>query len=81
MAKKIISLIFIGIISLSLLCGCSDTIKLEDVTETKTGKYEMYYTASDEEYLRFINDLDEEKYEIFDISHSRTCWYVTYKVK
>lgn len=81
MAKKIISLIFIGIISLSLLCGCSDTIKLEDVTETKTGKYEVYYTDSDEEYLRFINDLDEEKYKILDISRSGGYWNVTYKIK
>lgn len=81
MAKKIISIIFIVIISLSLLCGCNGTINQEDVTETKTGMYEVYYTTSDKEYLNFINNLDEEKYEIFDVTHSHSHWYVTYKVK
>lgn len=79
MTKKFLSFIIIVVLCLTL-CSCEGTVQTEETTTAK-GNYELYYTASNEDYLKFINNLDEEKYTITDILHCRYYWYVTYKVK
>ena len=82
MTKKIIKLLIVGVMAISILSGCNSTITLtETETEKKTGAYEIYYTNSDEDYLNFLNEFDDEKYEIVDISHSQHTWLVTYQIK
>ena len=84
MTKKIITLLIVGTLSISFCSGCgrkiSETIKYNDI-ETKAGNYEIYATIADQEYLKFLNNFDEEKYELIDISCKEYRWYITYKIK
>ena len=80
MTKKLITLLIAGIMAISILSGCNGTVTSTE-TQTKPGAYELYYTTSTEDYLNFLNELDEEKYEIKDTDNDGGTWYVTYKIK
>lgn len=78
MTKKLITLLIACVMTISVLSACSGTVTS---SETKKGDYELFYTSMNEAYLKFLNEFNKEKYEIIDISHSNTYWYVTYKIK
>lgn len=78
MTKKLITLLIACVMTISVLSACSGTVTS---SEAKKGDYELFYTSMNENYLKFLNEFNKEKYEIIDISHSNTYWYVTYKIK
>lgn len=91
MKKRIIALL-ITLITIITLCGCEtstitqnvrEEIQKEPVTEVVYGNYFLFETRDEQEYLNFLEDLDETKYEIVDISvNGHYVYYdVTYKVK
>jgi len=62
---------------LACLTGCGNSNNTtevpSDVAEvTVQGKYSLFETESQAEYLEFLEELDNNKYEIVDISISRT---------
>lgn len=90
--RKWIIVLLIALITIIMLCGCETTmttqsirqeIQKEPVTEVVYGNYFLFETQNKQEYLNFLEDLDETKYEIVDISVNSyyTYYYVTYKVK
>lgn len=91
MKKRIIALLIV-FITIITLCGCEtstitqnvrEEIQKEPVTEVVYGNYFLFETRDEQEYLNFLEDLDEAKYEIVDISVNSysVYYYVTYKVK
>ena len=78
MTKKLITLLIACVMTISVLSACSGTVTS---SETKKGDYELFYTSMNEDYLNFLNEFDDEKYEIVDISHSQHNWFVTYQIK
>ena len=55
-----------------LISGCSkktETINSEK-TETSVGSYSLFRTRDVQEYLNFLENFDETKFEIVDISTS-----------
>lgn len=80
--KKIITLLIVGVMTISVLSGCICTnTSTEPENENKTGTYELFWTKNSNNQLKFLNEFNEEKYEIIDISHDYYYWYVTYKIK
>ncbi len=70
--KKGIALVGL-LISLLVLCSCSpektETIHSEN-SYTQVGSYHIFRTTEVEKYLSFMEDFDETKFEIIDISAS-----------
>ncbi len=72
-----------------LLSGCmeiDETIHLEETSEA--GRYFLYRTNDDNKYLKFLENFDEDKYEIFDISFGsgddlkeEVIYVVTYRLR
>ena len=51
-----------------------------DISDYCDGKYYLETdTLTTGEHMSFLNSLDDEKYEIVDISCGTSTWYVTYK--
>ena len=74
--------LLIGIVMLTLiLAGCSSET---EATETH-GKYHLFQTYSADEYLNFLENFDEETYDIVDISvghnHFKFTYAITYENK
>lgn len=74
--KKRIALFCPMLVVIVLLSGCStesteisDTIHSE-TTHTSVGSYSLFRTQDAQEYLSFLENFDETKYEIVDISTS-----------
>lgn len=91
MKKRFIALFFFLLIFSILLSGCSRTI-IETInsekTETSVGNYSLFRTTDVQVYLSFLENFDETKYEIVDIStsmdltsngYSNEFYIVTYK--
>ena len=78
MKKRFIALVVAMVMVCCMLAACSGTIHSKKTQEV-AGGYHLFYTDSNEKYLSFLENFDETKYEIVDISHSRDNWYVTYK--
>jgi len=93
MKKRLITLLCFMALLLAFGSGCSDafsseTIQNETVQEA-AGSYYLFKTFDVQEYLKFLEDFDETKYEIVDISTSAIgkkangsdeFYMVTYKV-
>ena len=90
--KRRIIVLLIVLLTIVTLCGCEtstitqnvrEEIQKEPVTEVVYGNYFLFETEDKQEYLNFLEDFDEAKYEIVDISvnYHYTYFYVTYKVK
>ncbi len=74
MKKRIIALFCSMLVVITvLLSGCSidesETIQSE-TTQTSVGSYSLFRTQDVQEYLSFLENFDETKYEIVDISTS-----------
>lgn len=74
MKKRIIALFCSMLVVTVLLSGCSsiggsETIHSE-TTQTSVGSYSLFRTQDVQEYLSFLENFDETKYEIVDISTS-----------
>lgn len=91
--KRIIAVILI-LIALFSFVGCTNSnnpkpIVVETRTEKsteKTGTYSVYRCYRESNYIDFLNNLDESKYEIVNISATIDADYgdyyvVTYRVK
>ena len=74
MKKRIIALFCSMLVVAVLLSGCSPTDKSETIhserTQTSVGSYSLFRTEDAQEYLSFLENFDETKYEIVDISTS-----------
>lgn len=86
MKKRIIALLCSMLTVTMLLFGCStseETVKKSKTIQSKTtsgGRYYLFTTISQQEYLNFLENFDETKYEIVDISISQYAKFaVTYK--
>lgn len=96
--KRIFLLLLVGIVAISLASCSSSEVKetstvthlvtTETNTNVKVGSYLIFKTDNAEEYLEFLTNFDESKYEIFDIStivretrftYSDDYYMVTYK--
>ena len=72
MKKRFIALFFSLLMFSILLSGCSETTQTmkRETTEISVGNYSMFRTIYAEEYLSFLENFDETKFEIVDISTS-----------
>lgn len=74
MKKRIIALFCSMLVVTVLLSGCSSIEKSETIhsetTQTSVGSYSLFRTQDVQEYLSFLENFDETKYEIVDISTS-----------
>ena len=89
--KGFITLLVAMIIGTTLLTGCDETTQTITSTETQTqtvvGSYSLFRTRDVQKYLSFLENFDETKYKIADISTSMDTGYngsgefymVTYK--
>lgn len=78
MKKRIIAaLMMLALAFGSTACSQTYTSSVNTSVEAK-GSYSCYRTDSTVEYLNFLETFD---YEIFDVSHSHSYWYVTYRLK
>ena len=73
--RRIITLLLAIVMIVTLFTGCSsDRSKSEIITSEKTvtavGSYAIFQTEEVQEYLNFLENFDETKYEIIDISTS-----------
>jgi len=73
MKKRIVMLMLTLMISVSSLTGCGNKTQITQSStdadnSTTVGNYFLYETSSRQEYLSFLETLDESKYEIIDIS-------------
>ena len=72
MKKRIIVTLLTVVMAGCWLTGCvvkTETIK-STKTETAAGSYAIFRTESVQEYFDFLENFDESKYEIIDISTS-----------
>lgn len=93
MRKRTIALLFSFLLVIStLLLGCSsDTSELPEPLDASVyndapysvGIYSLFQTTDPQEYLNFLDNFDESKYEIVDIStyyrRPNVFYVVTYK--
>lgn len=91
MRKRFIVAVVAIVMTLGLFTGCgprTETIYNENATQN-VGSYAIFQTQDAQEYLKFLENFDETKYEIVNIStslygtrmHGSDEFYmVTYKV-
>ena len=71
MKKRIIALFCSMCVVTLLLSGCSRTETIQsETTQTSVGSYSLFRTTEIQEYLSFLEEFDETKFEIVDISTS-----------
>lgn len=80
---------FLSAVALGMVCviiliiACNPvnngTIRSQTLQGTE-GSYYVFYTNSTKKYVNFLENFDEEKYEIVDINKDDGLWNVTYKV-
>lgn len=71
MKKRIIALFCSMLVVTVLLSGCSSSETIHsETTQTSVGSYSLFRTQDVQEYLSFLENFDETKYEIVDISTS-----------
>lgn len=78
MTKRVITLLVAILMVAALLAGCGEeTTKTvtSSKAETVTGSYALFQTEDVQEYLNFLENFDETKYEIVDISTSMDSGY------
>ena len=92
MIKRFIALFSILVLIVVLCSGCSsrksEIIQSESVIESP-GNYYLFRTEYEQEYFKFLENFDKNKYEIVDISTSMCTsahgsgefYIVTYKSK
>jgi len=86
MTKRVITLLVAILMVTTLLVGCKKTETINsEKSETDKESYKLFRTDDVQEYLNFLENFDETKYEIVDISVNdggavTDEWYfVTYK--
>lgn len=91
MKKRFITLLMALLVVVSMLTACkpkkTETIYSQNTNEVR-GSYILFQTEDAQIYLNFLEEFDEEKYEIVDIStsmyvgtnQSAEFYMVTYKV-
>lgn len=85
MRKRFAMLIVFVLLTLVLTaCSSETTIKSSNITEMP-GRYHLFQTYSSDEYLNFLENFDEAKYDIVDITvghaHYDFSYAITYKDK
>lgn len=72
MKKRIITLFCSMLVVTVLLSGCCSTTETihSETTQTSVGSYSLFRTRKVQEYLSFLEEFDETKFEIVDISTS-----------
>lgn len=69
------------IILLIITCNFINTGTIRSQTPQGTeGSFYVFHTNVTKKYVDFLENLDEEKYEILSIAKDDGSWYVTYKV-
>ena len=77
--KRFIAFFIAIVIICNMFTACSYTISSKEENQEGEGNYHLFVTMKDQEYLDFLETLDETKYEIVDISLHNDYWHVTYK--
>ncbi len=70
MTKRFITLFIAIVMIATLFTGCEGETTIITGEKTDVGSYSMFETCNMREYLSFLENLDETKYEIIDISTS-----------
>lgn len=75
MKRRIIESLSVVLMITILLCGCESTppeptIINGETDQTTVGNYSVFRTQYVQQYLDFLKNFDETKYEIVDISTS-----------
>lgn len=71
MKKRSIALLVVLLVAVILCSGCSSKDKSDNIQRTQTvGDYTLFQTLDAWEYLNFLDNFDETKYEIINISTS-----------
>ena len=75
MKKRFITLLLAIVMVTTLLgvftgCGYTTETITSEKTQTVVGSYSLFKTTDVQEYLTFLENFDESKYEIIDISTS-----------
>lgn len=82
MKKRIITILATLALAASITaCGVSGTYTSTNAGTESIDDYYCYYCDSTTDYLDFLKTFNHEKYNIIDISHGQSYWYVTYKLK
>lgn len=92
MKKSIARVCFLLLIATVIFTGCeAETTQVisSEIAQKVEGSYFLFKTRKVQEYLNFLEDFDETKYEIVDISTSMTVsgygsdefYMVTYKAR
>ena len=83
MKKRFIAFLVVMVMVCCIFTACmSGTIhseKDQEEIQEVAGSYHVYWTESNDKYLSFLENFDETKYEIVDISHGHYTWYITYR--
>lgn len=81
MKKRIIAALMMLTLAFSSTAYSQTYTSSVNTSVEAKGSYSCYQTDSTVEYLNFLETFDYEKYEIFDVSHGYSDWYVTYRLK
>lgn len=78
MKKRIILIILLILLSF-ILCACSTNVTSGRKIEADSGKYHCEGTRNPEDVVRFLNNLDETKYEVVEIIADGGGYVIFYK--
>ena len=71
MKKRSIALLVVFLVVAMLCTACSSKKNSDNIQRTQTvGDYTLFQTLDAQEYLNFLDNFDETKYEIVNISTS-----------
>ena len=81
MKKRIIAIIF-AMVMIFGITGCSDEGDDRIIGESsRSGEYYMFHTFYEESYLCFLDELDEDEFEIVHMNVDEDQFYVIYRQK
>ena len=77
---KKIAILIVMLVLACTLTSCYESGVINSTSSDETvGEYHLFFAGGNSEYLTFLENLDQDKYEIVDISNGHLTWYVTYK--
>lgn len=80
MKKRIITLLTTLALTASIT-ACGGTYTSTNAGTENSDDYYCYYSDSTPDYLDFLKTFNYEKYDVVNITHGYSYWYVTYKQK
>lgn len=81
MKKRIVAILTALALTTTITACDSGTYTSTNAGTESSDDYYCYYSDSTPDYLDFLKTFNYEKYDIVNITHGYSCWYVTYKLK